>query len=406
MKLTSSAPFWPISAGLPSNYPSLREDIRCDVAVIGAGITGALVAWHLASEGIDTVVLDRRDVGHGSTSASTSLLQYEIDTPIDRLARLSGWDNAVRAFGRCREAIGAIERLAAEVDMPCGFERKNSLRLASSLSHVAGLRREFDARRRAGFPDAWWTRRDIAKNSSLKNHAAILSPIGAQIDAYRFTHALLSGAKRMGARVFDRSEITRRAISKGRVVLNVAGGATVQSQFLVHATGYEADLQLPRRMTKWKNTYALVSEPLDSFNGWPAKQCLIWETRDPYVYLRTTPEGRAIIGGYDEDYAPAAVRDRLIPEKTSMLARRFRQLFPSIPLEVAYAWSGTFAQTADGLPFIGRQLDEKNVWMALGYGGNGITFSLIAAEMIRDGILGRANKDSELFGFDRASHRS
>ena len=58
-------------------------------------------------------------------------------------------------------------------------------------------------------------------------------------------------------------------------------------------------------MTSWKNTYALVSEPLPSFEGWPAKECLIWETRDPYVYLRTTSDRRAIIGGYDEDYAPA-----------------------------------------------------------------------------------------------------
>jgi glycine/D-amino acid oxidase-like deaminating enzyme len=405
MRLTSSEPFWPILSGLPSSYPSLHEDLRCEVAVMGGGITGALVAWHLAKEGIDTVVVDRRDVGHGSTSASTSLLQYEIDVPIDQLARLIGWENAVRAFTRCREAVEAVGRLAGRLGQPCGFERKQSLRLASAPAHVPRLRREFEARRRAGFPDAWWTSRDLAKHSSLKSPAAILSPIGGQIDAYRFTHALLAEARTMGARIFDRSEVTRRTVSPRRVTLSLEGGATVRSRFLVHATGYEADLQLPRRMTQWKNTYALVSEPLASFEGWPAKECLIWETRNPYVYLRTTPDRRAIIGGYDEEYAPARARDRLIPEKTSLLARRFRQLFPAIAMEVAYSWAGSFAQTADGLPFIGRRPGARNEWIALGYGGNGITFSLIAAEMIRDGILGRALKDAELFGFERATRR-
>lgn len=402
MKLTSSQAFWPISAGLPSSYPSLSDDLRCDVAVIGAGITGALMAWHLAKEGIDTVVIDRRDVGHGSTSASTSLLQYEIDVPIDRLAALRGWDNAVRAFTLCREAIESIGRISRKLGRPCGFERKNSLRLASVPAHVPGLRREFEARRKAGFPDAWWSAAEVERNSSLRNKAAILSPIGAQIDAYRFTHALLADAASRGARVFDRSRVTRRREGPGSVVLRLESGATVRSRYLVHATGYEADLALPKRMTKWRNTYALVSEPLDTFEGWPAKECLIWETRDPYVYLRATQDRRAIIGGYDEEYAPAGPRDRLLPAKTAVLLRRFRQLFPRIPIEVAYSWAGTFTQTADGLPFIGARPGARNVWMALGYGGNGITFSLMAAEIIRDGILGRANPSAALFGFNRA----
>ncbi|HZZ20656.1 MAG TPA: FAD-dependent oxidoreductase [Opitutaceae bacterium] len=406
MKLTSPETFWPIAAGLPASYPSLQKDIHCDVTVIGAGITGALVAWHLAKEGIGTVVIDRRDVAHGSTSASTSLLQYEIDRPIDKLARLRGWDNAVRAFTRCREAIDSIGRISRRLGQSCGFEKKSSLRLASNIAHLPGLRREFEARKKAGFPDEWWSARDLARNSSLRNPAAILSPIGAQIDAYRFTHALLSDACSRGARVFDRSEVKRTKVGSKGVALALSSGAVIRSRYLVHATGYEADLALPKRMTEWKNTYAMVSEPLDSFEGWPAKECLIWETRDPYVYLRTTPDRRAIIGGYDEEYAPAQARDKLLTEKTAMLLRRFRQLFPRIPIEVAYSWAGTFAQTADGLPFIGFQPEARNVWMALGYGGNGITFSLLAAEIIRDGILGRKNADAELFGFHRAIPRT
>ena len=85
MDLRSGYPFWLVQSGLVNTYPSLAADIRCEVAVIGGGITGALVAYHLVQAGIDTVVVDKRDIGWGSTSASTGLLQYEIDTPLHQL---------------------------------------------------------------------------------------------------------------------------------------------------------------------------------------------------------------------------------------------------------------------------------------------------------------------------------
>jgi glycine/D-amino acid oxidase-like deaminating enzyme len=403
VKLNSDQAFWPIQAGLPASYPAVPGDLRCDVAVIGAGISGACAAWHLVQAGFDTVVVDRRDVGLGSTAGSTSLLQYEIDEPLDQLARRHGWPSAARAFARCREAIDSIERLVRRLRLDCGFERKSSLRLASQASHVARLRREFEARRRAGFPDVWWPRSALRARSSLPHPAAILSPIGGQLDAYRFTHGLLAATHRAGGRIFDRSPVVRKAYDPRGVTLTMAGGARIRCREVVIAAGYEADLHLPRRMTEWRNTYALVSEPVATLRGWPAEGCLIWETKDPYVYLRTTADRRVIIGGYDDPYTSAATRDRQIGAKTGLLTRRFHQLFPAIPLQVAYAWAGTFARTTDGLPWIGRSPDTPRTWVALGYGGNGITFSLIAAELIRDGLLGRRSPDAAIFGFGRVS---
>ena len=84
MDLRSGHAFWLIRNGLLNAFPAAEKDLRCDVVVVGGGITGALVAYHLAEAGINTVVLDRRDIGWGSTSASTALLQYEIDTPLRR----------------------------------------------------------------------------------------------------------------------------------------------------------------------------------------------------------------------------------------------------------------------------------------------------------------------------------
>lgn len=400
MRLLSPSPFWPIQDGLPADYPALTARVRCDVAVIGAGVSGALAALHLAEAGLEVVVVDRRDVAHGSTAGSTSLLQYEIDEPLHRLARRYGVERAEACYRRCRDAIDAIGRLVARHGIDCGFERRKSLFLASAKAQVPALRREWSARRAAGFVVDWWDRARIAAESSLPQSAGILSADGAQLDAYRFTHGLLRAATRRGARVFDRSEVTATRHGRSHVELRTPAGR-IHARHLVCATGYEADLQLPGPLTELRSTFALVTEPTAVRPGWPAGDCLIWETADPYVYLRTTPDGRIIIGGYDEDFRDADRRDRLLPAKTSYLERRLRQLFPRLQAPTAYAWAGTFARTSDGLPFIGRHPQRPRCWLALGYGGNGITFSLIAAELIRDGILGLDSPDGVRFGFGR-----
>ena len=401
MKLLSSQPFWPIRDGLPATYPPLERDVRCDVAIVGGGITGALVAWHLVAAGIDAIVLDRREVAHGSTAGSTSLLRYEIDEPLYKLAQEIGVDRAARSYRRCCDAIDAIARLVKKLHLHCGFERKSSLLLASQRSHVGALRKEFDARRAAGFDVAWWSRARLLAESSLPQPAAIHSSEGAQVDAYLLTHGLLAAARKRGAQIHDRTAVTRTRFHSRGVELQTSRGCSVRARRLVVASGYEAGSFLPESVTELHSTFAIISEPLKRFTGWPADRCLIWETARPYVYLRTTDDHRAIIGGYDEPFRDPTTRDRMLPAKSAALQRRFRQFFPRIPFEQSGAWAGTFAETAHGLPYIGRHAKVPHTWFALGYGGNGITYSLLAAELIRDQMLGRVNRDEELFGFER-----
>src|SRR5581483_6961520 len=138
MKLVSARPFWPLRDGLPAAFPALAADVRCDVAVIGAGITGAFLAWHLAEAGFDTVVLDRREAAHGSTAASTSLLQYELDEPLHRLAGRFGDEFARRCYRRCRTALDDTAALVGRLGLDCGFARRASLLLARDAGQVAG----------------------------------------------------------------------------------------------------------------------------------------------------------------------------------------------------------------------------------------------------------------------------
>src|SRR5688572_18035388 len=158
MDLSSGYPFWPIKNGLLSTFPPLTRDQTCDVAVIGGGITGALVAFHLVEAGIETVLLERRDVGQGSTAASTCLLQYEIDTSLGDLIAMRGEADAVRAYQLCLEAIGKLERIAGRLDRPCDFERRQSLYLATRRRDQKSLRHEYETRRKYGFRVGWLER--------------------------------------------------------------------------------------------------------------------------------------------------------------------------------------------------------------------------------------------------------
>ena len=109
MDLVSPRPFWPLKNGLLSVYPALKQDLSCDVVVLGAGITGAFIAQCLAEEGFDTVVIDKRDVCAGSTSANTALLQYELDISLVDLTKRMGRSGAEQVYRVCHDSIAAIE---------------------------------------------------------------------------------------------------------------------------------------------------------------------------------------------------------------------------------------------------------------------------------------------------------
>lgn len=209
MDLLSSRPFWPIRNGLPAAFPPLFANATCEVAVIGGGISGALIALMLAEAGIDVLLVDRREVAHGSTAGNTGLMIYELDEPLHRLARRIGPEQAQRVFVRCRAAIEVMERLVRRARIDCGFTRRTCIQLAATSAHVPRLRREFAARRNAGLDVDWWSRRTIAAESSLPHAAAIVSSGAAQVDAYRFTYGLLLAAQRQGARIHDRTAVRR-----------------------------------------------------------------------------------------------------------------------------------------------------------------------------------------------------
>lgn len=400
MDLKSGHPYWPIKNGLLGSYFPLDQDVDCEVAIVGAGITGALVAYFLTKEGIRTVIVDRREVGTGSTSATTGLLQYEVDTPLFELIGLVGEKKAVRSYQLCLEAIYGIERLVHELGDRCDFERKQSLYLASCSDDVEGLQREYGVRRHNGIKLELLGREAIRETFQLEYPAALLSFDAGQIDAYRLTHRLLQAACNSGLQVYDQTEITDYRPGKLGTELITKQRSRIKARRMVFANGYEIPAGVRKDIVQLKSTYALVSTPCEwlpeTLTGY-----LTWETARPYFYMRTTNDGRVLMGGEDERFDSPKRRDARVARKSKKLVKRFGTMFPEIDLKVDYCWAGTFGETKDGLAYIGETNRFPNSYFALGYGGNGITYSLIAAEIIRDLYTGRPNRNAEVFDFDR-----
>lgn len=399
MDLRTGRAFWPINNGLLHTYPPLGQDEQADVLVIGAGITGALCADELTRAGLDVVMLDTRDAVFGSTSASTALLQYEIDTNLVDLIPLIGQRDAERAYQLCRDSIDAVQELVGELPDDCGFRERGSLYYASSRKDARMLQQEHQARRAAGLDVELLEAADVKKKFGISAPAALFSRDGAEVDPYRLAQHLLQRAQGRGARIHDRTRVTRLDEDRRGFTAHTDRGFRVRSRWVLVAAGYEAEQFLGKRLAQLKNSYALATEPVDA-PLWPTG-CLIWETARPYLYVRTTADGRVIVGGEDDDFHSPARRERALNGKARRLEKKLKKVLPHLPLETAFAWAGTFGETKDGLAFIGPKYGNSRFLFALGYGGNGITYSVQAARMLTAQIQGRPDPDMRIFRLDR-----
>lgn len=241
MKLVSGDMLWTSINKIETKYTYLSEDIECDVLIVGAGITGAIAAHYFTEEGINTVVLDKNIIGYGSTRASTSILQYEIDTDLIGLQSIIGDKNAVKCFKLCEKAVYDIEEIINTLEDKCDFSLKECFYYTSNSSKVSFLKKEFDLRKEKGF-DVEFINKDMAKERfSFPVEGGIFSNSGAaQIDPYRFTHALISKSVNKGLKVFENTEIAKICPTEDFVSLETTNNFKIKAKKVIIATGYES----------------------------------------------------------------------------------------------------------------------------------------------------------------------
>ena len=327
MDLKSGYPFWAVRNGLMHAFPRLERDLRCDIAVVGGGITGALIADELARHGHDVAVFEQRDVAWGSTAASTALLQYEIDTHMVDLARKYGEAQAVLAYKACAAAIPMLGDKAREL-RAVDFVPMDSVYYASKRRHARILQDEFTLRRKHGFDVEWLDAQDVGSRFGIEAPAAILSKLAASVDPYRMAYRLLARLEKTGAGVFDRTVIDHIATSSRGVVLRTTAGEQIRARHVVMAAGYANQRWLDARVARNRSSYAFITDPIDPTVLGPLDRTMLWESARPYLYMRATADHRLLVGGEDDAVDIPARRDARVGKKAAKLLRQVSDMFP------------------------------------------------------------------------------
>jgi glycine/D-amino acid oxidase-like deaminating enzyme len=393
--LRTGISFW--ARSIPSRVlaQSLAASGKADVVIVGAGVTGALLALALARRGLLTVVLDRREPGHGSTMASTALLQWEIDTPLVRLAEQIGFERAARAWRRCFRAVDDLKAAVRRHRICCSFKPRRALYLAGDALGPSELAQEARWRQVIGLPSVFMRGKELREVFQIDRPAALLSDGVADLDPMRLTTALLRQAISLGARLFYPEQLAEVVPLRTVVGMATTSGKELEAKALVFATGYELPERVPARGYRRTSTWALATPPQPA-RLWP-ERVQIWEASIPYLYLRTTHDGRVVAGGEDEPFSDEAKRDALLSHKIAALQRKLRQLLPQVAETAEFAWAGTFGESETALPSIGAIPGMSNCYAVQGYGGNGFTFAVIASQIIAGQIAAEIDPDADLF---------
>lgn len=401
--LKSGYPFWAIKNGLMHRASRLTRNHATEVLVVGAGITGALICERLQRDGRAVTVVDERDVSWGSTSASTALLQYEIDTSLVELTELYGEENASMAYKACADAVERVEGIVDGVGGDVDFAKQRSLYFASKRSDVKSLEQECELRAKHGFDVHLLHRHALDSNFGLKAPLAIMSRLAARVDPYRLASKLFTKCVERGAHVFDRTRIEDLVPNAGGVQAQLQGGARIDARYVVIAAGYSSQDWLKESFASNRSSYAFITDPLPDEELGALRDTMVWETARPYFYLRATGDGRLIVGGEDDGIDFPLKRDASVAAKAEVLVKRVERVFPRLKLEPTFSWAGTFAETEDGLPYFGSHPQfGPRVQFAMAYGGNGITYSMIGADIIAAQLNAEAHPLACLFSFQRS----
>ncbi len=393
-----------LGVDIPEREHGLSHDVRCHVCVIGAGITGLSVAYELANLGRRVVVIDDGPIAGGESARTSAHLTGMLDTRYHELERLHGVLGARLAGESHRSAIDRIETIAADERIECGFARMDGFLFASGGGYRRGeigeLEHERDAVRRAGFHAVDVVGQVPWPGTTLG--PALRVPYQAHFQPLAYLAGLVRAIERRGGRVLS---WTRASHVDGghQPQVVTADGPTIRADAVVVATHtpFNDRVYMHTKLAGYR-TYVIGM----AMARGDIPPMLLWDTDDPYHYVRMVPGAWApgphpevggprqllIIGG--EDHKTGQEQDPT--ERFDRLERWSRQRFPGIGPRLL-AWSGQVMNPIDGLGFIGPNPGDRNVYIATGFGGNGLTHGALAGMLIADQIAGRPNAWASLY---------
>jgi len=397
-------PVWLQSDPSQPRYPVLRSHREVELAIVGGGLSGALIALYMAEAGVSVALIEGSRTSRGSTAASTALLLQEPDMDLGDLTDRYGLAASRRIWQISRGAARDLVETLRRHRIACGLTKRPSIYYTTNLTKVGDLKQELALRGASGLPGKWLTPGALRRRTGMTGAGAIETSGNAQLDPYRASVGLLDAAQRAGAEIYEQSPVNRVRQMTSGVRLHTPRGS-IDAAKVVVATGYATPQFRPLAgRFDLRHTYVLATKPLNARQKREVGlgPVMLWDTERPYHYLRWTPDHRLLLGGSDRPVKPGARRSAMFVAATRELREYFECLFPALAeVAIDYAWEGLFAMTPDSLPYIGPHRRYPNHLFALGYGGNGMTFASLSARILREQWQGVATADHDLFAFGR-----
>ena len=397
MKLYSGDTYWDKTLKTDNNFKEVESDLKADILIIGGGMSGNLMAYILAKRGRNVTLVEANKVGCGSSTANTGLLQYSSDIMISELADEIGKSDAVLFYKMCLKAMNDLTNLNKSLNQDTEYRNKASIYYASDESDREKLEREYKYLNAYDFPVEFLDKSSLSNLYKINKAGALKTWHDADVNPYKFIQALVDENLDMGVKYFENTSVDLENIKNNTVY--TASDYKLEFKNIILATGYTKLYPIIADKAEVNRTYALASKPLEN-SPWK-DEVMVWETKDPYLYFRTTVDKRIIAGGLDEEIAVVVDDKNTIYQKTENIASQIKKLFPDLDFEVEYRWNAIFANSKDGLPFIGRDPEISNKYYLLGYEGNGTCYSMAGAEIIADLIEGKDNIYSHIVKLDR-----
>ncbi len=370
-----SVSYWMESAAATS-YPRLEGDVNADVVVIGGGMAGLCTAWELARTGRSVVVLDAACVAAGVSGHTTAKLTAQHGLIYAHL-RSSFGAEAARLYARSQsEAMEHVAATAAELGADCQIERAPAYTYAAEARYDGDIREEVDAARAAGL-DAC-----LVADTGLpfRTGSAIRVADQVQFHPRRFLLALAEDLTRRHGRVYEHSRVRRLREGRGNTVTTETG-ATVTAGAVVIATHYPVfDRSLSfSRLRPLREL--VIAGPVDEED---APRGMYITPHEGTRSVRSAPyqEGSRLLIVTGEKYTPG---DPGVGQRFDRLIGWARERFPV--REITHHWATQDNWSTDRLPHVGLfHPATRNVYVATGFGGWGLSGGAMAGRMLADMI--------------------
>lgn len=392
---------WERTSALPIPAPLLAS-MRTDVCVIGAGIAGLSVAYELAQRGRQVLVLDDGPIGGGETGRTTAHIATSFDDYYHEVERLHGTEAMRRLAHSFRAGVQRIESIVDTEQIDCDYTRLDGWWMAADDDGAERLRKEADAVHRAGFPDVELT--DTSPYDGVRASQFLRFPGQAQFHPLRYLGGLVDALRAKDGLVLGDAHVVEvaDADADGWCTVRLSRELTVHARDVVVATNTPINDRVVIHTKQHPHrTYVVgMRVPRDA-----VPLMLLWDTLDPYHYVRRYADENEAASGYDvlivggADHKTGQEDDEL--RHFAELESWARLRFPVT--DVVAQWSGQVLEPVDHMAFIGRNPGDRHVYIATGDSGNGITHGAIAGMLIADLITGVENPWEALYDPTRRS---